>query len=155
MSKGNLERKVVDLHFWPACENCVHYTTCQTQPKHDAYPHTWQWGADHAMFPDGMLILTSWVGNSVIGQAPIGCHDYAVHPAQTYAPDTRHVQYLNLEREKVRCETVFTRLEQKDRWTAKDDALFATTLRQYKAVLTNQATLRATTAEALAVAVHA
>jgi len=107
------------------------------------------------MFPDGMLILTSWVGNSVIGQAHTGCHDYAVHPGHTHTPNTRHLQYLNLEGEKVRCETVFTRLEQKDHWTAKDDALFATTLLRYKAVLADQATLRSTTADTLPAAVNA
>ena len=155
MSHGNLERKVVALNFWPSCENCVHYTTCQTHPQHEAFPHTWQWGADRAMFPDGMLILTSWVGNSVIGQAHTGCHDYAVHPGHTHTPNTRHLQYLNLEGEKVRCETVFTRLEQKDHWTAKDDALFATTLLRYKAVLADQATLRSTTADTLPAAVNA
>ena len=155
MSQGNLERKVVALDFWPACGNCVRHTTCQTQPKHEAYPHTWQWGADRAVFPTGMLILTSWVGNSVIGQAHTGCHDYTVHPAHTQALDARHLEYLNLEGEKVRCEAIFTRLERKERWTAEDDALFATTLCQYKAVLADQATLRSTTADTLPVAVNA
>lgn len=155
MSRGNLERKVVALHFWPACENCTHHNTCQTQPKHDAYPHTWQWGTDRALFPDGMLILNSWVGNSVIGQAHTGCTAYSVHPTHTHALDSRHVQYLNLEEEKVRCETMFTRLERKERWTTKDDALFATTVRRYKAVLADQAALRATTADALPVAMNA
>jgi hypothetical protein len=63
--------------------------------------------------------------------------------------------YLDLEREKVRCETAFTKLERKDDWTAKDDALFATILRRYKAVLADQAALRATTADPLPVAVNA
>jgi len=155
MSHGNLERKVVTLNFWPSCENCSHRATCQNQPKHPAYPHTWQWGSDRTMFPDGMLILSSWVGNSVIGQAHTGCHDYTVHPAHTQSLDARHLEYLNLEDEKCRCETVFTRLERKERWTAKDDTLFATTLCRYKGVLADQATLRSTTADTLPVAVNA
>ena len=69
--------------------------------------------------------------------------------------DARHVEYLNLEDEKCRCETVFTRLERKERWTAKDDALFATTLCRYKGVLADQATLRSTTADTLSFAVNA
>jgi len=155
MSRGNLERKVVALNFWPACENCMHQKTCQSQPKHPAYPHTWEWGAERAVFPDGMLIVTSWVGNSVIGQAHTGCTAYTVHPAHARPPDVRHLLYLDLEREKVRCETAFTKLERKDGWTAKDDALFATTLRQYKAVLADQAALRTTTADTLPVAANA
>lgn len=149
MSNGNLEHKVVALDFWPTCDNCLRKKACQTQPKHEAYPHTWQWSADRALFPDGMLIVTSWVGSRVIGHAHTGCYDYTVHPAHTRSLDTRHVRCLTLAGEKVRCESIFTKLERQDYLTDKDASLFATTLQQYKAALAAQAALRATTAEAL------
>ena len=155
MSHGNLERAVVALDFWPMCENCSHNNECQTQPKHPAYPHTWEWSADRVIFLDGVLLLTSWIGNSIFGQTHTGCYDYVVHPAHTQAPDTRHVQYLHLEVEKCHCETVFRRLEKNHRWIAKDEALFATTLRQYKAVVADQIALRFTTVAPLSVAVDA
>lgn len=56
MSQGNLEGKVVDFDFWPACHNCALFDACSVRPHHPAYPHSWHWGREFAAFADGYLI---------------------------------------------------------------------------------------------------
>lgn len=98
MSSGNLEGKLVGPHFWPACENCVHSEACKRAPRHRAFPHTWHWGREAASFPEGQLVLRSWVGSSVIGECHTGCHGYRVQPQQLLPPQEKHRRYLKMDR---------------------------------------------------------
>jgi hypothetical protein len=140
---GKLEQKLVGPHFWPACANCVRFVTCRRQPHHPAYPHTWQWGREYATFTDGVFILRSWVGSSVIGQPHTGCRSYEVAPAHVRDPQPQQRRYLALEQEKAQIERQFEYLEHKETWTKRDKATFQDLLQRYKHVLAQQAALRA------------
>src|SRR5215813_12245405 len=99
MSHGNLNHMLVAHDFWPSCHTCHHLTSCQQRPRHPAFPHRWHWGKDAVSFPEGALILRSWVGTTAIGKPHTGCPSYIVAPdcVQTLRPT--HVEYLQLEAE--------------------------------------------------------
>ena len=153
MSHGNLDNQLVHATFWPSCETCAFFTFCQTTPRHPAYPHRWHWSYEAAHFPDAILILRSWVGSTVFGQAHTGCPSYTVHPRQLQPLHDQHQQYLILEAEKRALEAVFTQLERHERWTTREKATFTTTLQRYKAVLAEQAELRTRTSTQASVTV--
>ena len=153
MSHGNLDYQLVPTTFWPSCENCMFFAACQTTPRHPAYPHRWHWSVEAAHCLDALLILRSWVGSTVFGQAHTGCPSYTVHPRQLLPLQDQHQQYLTLEAEKRELEAVFTQLEKKEQWTSREEATFTTTFQRYKAVLAEQAELRTTTSTQAAVAV--
>jgi hypothetical protein len=155
MSTGNLERQIVAFHFWPACENCAHQKMCQIQPKHPAYPHRWHWGKESVSFPEGELILRSWVGTMAIGQLHTGCTSYTVASRYVRPLALHHTEYLHLETEKSTLDAILTRLERKATWGAQDETVYARIFPRYKAVMERQATLRSTSVEALPVAVNA
>jgi hypothetical protein len=142
MSHGNLAGKLVSREFWPACTSCRFFQACKTRPRHAAYPHRWQWGRDAVSFPDGDLILCSWVGSSVIGQPHTGCLSYEVAPAHVRDPQPQQHCYLVLEQEKAQIERQFAHLEHKETWTKRDKATFQDLLHRYRHVLAQQATLR-------------
>ncbi len=154
MSTGQLENTVVEATFWPACQNCRFYTACQTAPRHPAYPHRWHWSAAVAHFPDTLLILRSWVGSSVYGQAHPGCASYTVDPQYLHSLQEAHFHYLTLETEKQQLEAVFHQLEQRPLWTRREKATFTATFHRYKTLLAEQATLRRPMTAPVAVAVH-
>lgn len=84
MSHGNLIGKRVRADFWPKCRNCVHFTECQTAPRHPAYPHTWHWYHELILLPDStMLVADSWVGAIAKGADHTSCYDYTVDPNET------------------------------------------------------------------------
>jgi hypothetical protein len=145
MSDGKLEQKLVSREFWPACTTCRFFQGCQTRPRHAAYPHRWQWGRDAVAFPDGDLILCSWVGSSVIGQPHTGCPSYEVAPEHVREPQPQHRCYLALEHEKAQLERQFEPLEHKETWTKRDQATFQDLLQGYKHILAQQAALRSST----------
>ncbi len=153
MSTGQLESTVVAATFWPACQNCRFFTVCQTAPRHPAYPHRWHWSVEAAHFPDTLLILRSWVGSSVYGQAHTGCASYTVDPQHLHPLQDLHLHYLALETEQQQLEAVFQTLEQRPSWTRKEKATFRATFQRYKALLAEQAALRTTTTAPVAVAV--
>ena len=155
MAQGNLEGKVVALNFWPACENCRHYTTCQKKPKHPAFPHRWHWGQESVSFPEGELILRAWVGTTAIGQPHTSCPSYTVAPRYVLPLAPHHEEYLQLEAEKSTLDVTLTRLERNTTWSARDEAIYARAFPRYKEVIERQETLRAASVEALPVAVNA
>src|SRR5215813_11499242 len=142
MMNGNLEKHLVARDFWPACRNCRHAEACKTHPQHRAYPHTWHWGKEAVSFPDGELILRSWVGTAAIGRPHTGCPRYTVDPRHLKEPALHHQHYLALEEERARIDTTFARLERKERWTTDDETTFTALLSRYKQILAQQADLR-------------
>ena len=110
MSHGNLEGKLVAHDFWPGCANCVHCATCKVRPRHPAYPHSWHWGRECAAFPEGTLVVQSWVGTSVIGQPHTGCLSYTVDPRHVAELAARHQHYLALQREQEGLDATLARL---------------------------------------------
>jgi hypothetical protein len=145
MSTGNLNGTLVAPDFWPACDNCGHFTTCQLNPRHPAFPHRWQWGKDSAPFSDGSLILRSWVGTTAIGYSHTGCLAYTVAARSLRPLRAVHREYLQLEAEKAQLDRVFTRLEQKEVWSQADERTYAHAFPRYKEVLERQANLRTST----------
>ncbi len=142
MSTGNLEGKLVSSTFWPTCDNCVRFTACARLPQHPAYPHSWHWGREWAAFPDGDLILRSWVGTTAIGQPHTGCPSYQVHPASLGPLLAAHRRYLTLEHEKSTLDALLDRLERTTPWTKREEQRYRYALHQYQAVLQEQAALR-------------
>jgi len=138
---GNLEKQLVARDFWPACSNCQHVQTCKTHPQHSAYPHTWHWGKEAVSFPDGELILRSWVGTAAIGQPHTGCSRYIVDPRCLKELSLHHQQYVALETERTQIEVTFKRLERKEVWSLHDEDTFAHLLQRYKQILAQQAAL--------------
>jgi len=142
---GNIEKKLVARDFWPACSNCRHAEACQTHPQHPAYPHTWHWGKEAVSFPDGELILRSWVGTAAIGQPHTGCPRYIVAARCLKGPSPHHQLYLALEAERTQVEATFERLERQEDWSTRDEETFARLLQRYKQLLAQQAALRSPT----------
>ena len=142
MSKGKLEGKLVARDFWPTCENCRLFAACQVRPKHPAYPHSWHWGREFASFPEGELILCSWVGTAAIGDPHTGCTSYAVDPQYISDPQAHHRLYLELEHEKGQLESEMTALERKKTWTRNDKDFHASLFKRYRQILAKQAALR-------------
>jgi hypothetical protein len=112
MATGNVEGKLVHRDFWPACENCKFFAACQVRSRHPAYPHTWHWGREFVSFPEGDLIVKSWVGTSAIGQSHTGCHSYEVAPQFSTEPQTHHHRYLRLEYERQQLDARLRQFEQ-------------------------------------------
>jgi hypothetical protein len=139
---GHLEKQLVARDFWPACNNCRHAQACKTHPQHLAYPHTWHWGKEAVSFPDGDLILRSWVGTVAIGQPHTGCPRYAVDSRCIKEPSPQHQQYLTLEAERTQIEATFERLERQEGWSTREEDTFARLLHRYKQILAQQAALR-------------
>src|SRR5215813_1743151 len=139
---GQLENKLVARDFWPACSTCRHVEACKTRPQHPAYPHTWHWGREAVSFPDGELILRSWVGTVAIGQPHTGCPRYAVDARCLKEPSPQHQQYLTLEAERTQIEVTFARLERQEVWSPREEDTFARLLQRYKHILARQAALR-------------
>lgn len=138
----DLEKKLVARDFWPACSNCRHAEACKTHPQHPAYPYTWHWGKEAVSFPDGELILRSWVGTTAIGQPHTGCPHYAVAACCLKELSPHHQQYLTLEAERIQIEATFERLERQEDWSTREENTFARLLRRYKQILAQQAALR-------------
>jgi hypothetical protein len=92
---GNLEKQLVARDFWPSCSNCRHVEACNTHPQHPAYPHTWHWGKEAVSFPDGELILRSWVGTAATGQPHTGCKSYHMDPHYLSEPRLITASILN------------------------------------------------------------
>ena len=142
---GHLEKKLVTRDLWPACGNCRHAEACKTHPQHPAYPHSWHWGKEAVSFPDGELILRSWVGTVAIGQPHTGCPRYTVDTRFLKEPSPRHQQYLALEAERAQIDATFGRLERKEVWSTRDEETFTRLLHRYQQVLAQQAALRSPT----------
>jgi hypothetical protein len=107
------------------------------------------------MFPEGELILRSWVGTTAIGQSHTGCTSYTVEPRYVQSLAPHHAEYLHLEAEKIDLDVILTRLERKATWSAQDEATYARVFPRYTVVIERQAALRLTSVEVLPVAVNA
>jgi hypothetical protein len=143
MSTGNLEGKVVAPDFWPSCETCVFFEACKVRPRHPAYPHTWHWGREFAVFANGYLILCSWVGTAAIGQPHTGCKSYHVDPHYLSEPQAHHRLYLELEHERGQLESEMATLERKKTWARNDEDFHASVFQRYRQILKQQGALRA------------
>jgi hypothetical protein len=138
MSNGNLNEKRVSYEFWPRCANCVLYEKCKAGlPRHIAFPHTWHWGREGADFPDGVLILESWVGTVAIGEPHTGCHAYKVAERYLLPLEDKHRQYLELERRRRQMDAKFVNLEKRQVYNDDVIALYD----QYEEIMTQQARL--------------
>ena len=144
MSTGNLNNTLVAHDFWPSCHTCQQLTRCQHQSRHPAFPHRWHWGKDSVLFPDGELILRSWVGTTASSKPHTGCTSYEVGPDSVLPLASHHVEYLQLEAEKAALDVTLTRLERNAEWSTQDEATYARVFPRYTEVLERQATLRAT-----------
>jgi hypothetical protein len=125
MSTGQLNNTLVAHDFWPSCHTCQHFTTCQQHPLHPSFPHRWQWGKDAVSFPEGELILCSWVGTTAVGKPHTGCTTYAVDRNSVQLLASHHLEYLRLEAEKAALDVILTRLERNPTWGAQDEATYA------------------------------
>lgn len=99
MPEDSLSGRLVAKDFWPACKNCFYFMLCKEKPKHPAFPHTWHWARDFVEFPEGDLILRSWVGTAEFGAPHSGCRSYQVAPGFLLPLQDHHRRYLELERE--------------------------------------------------------
>ncbi len=138
MSNGNLQGKVVSHGFWPTCENCRLFQACKIQPRHEAYPHSWHWGHDFVSFPEGELILRSWVGSSVIGQPHTGCHSYQVDDRHVSEPQEHHRRYLALEQERQELDTRLNQLERQGTLSKRAEAFYLRLSKRYEEILEEQ-----------------
>ncbi len=143
MSNGNLEGKLVSHGFWPACENCRFFEACKTKPRHDAYPHSWHWGREFVSFPEGELIVRSWVGTSAIGQPHTGCHSYEVDLQYVSEPQGHHKHYLALERERQELDARLNRLERQGALSKRAETLYGRLFMRYEEILEVQKAIKA------------
>jgi hypothetical protein len=142
MSHGNLAGKLVSREFWPACENCWFCQLCKIQPQHPAYPHTWHWGKETVSFPDGELVLLSWVGTAAVGDPHTACTSYEVDPRQVTEPLTHHNRYLALEQERRDLDARLERLEQEGALSKEAARLYERLFQRFREITTEQRALR-------------
>jgi hypothetical protein len=98
MTSGELVGKVVSLDFRPACENCCFYNECAVKPKHAAYPRRWRWSRLGVVFPEGVLILASWLGDYRGSSASVECSYYRVACGHCKEGGEKHREYAEFER---------------------------------------------------------
>jgi hypothetical protein len=67
--------------------------------RHPAYPHTWHWGKETASFPDGLLVVKSWVGTAQFGAPHTGCYNYRVAEDCLLPMTDAHREYLRVSEE--------------------------------------------------------
>jgi hypothetical protein len=104
MSDGRLSGKLVSHHFWPRCSNCSHYQECKAgTPKNQDFPYAWHWIRESVSFPEGDLILNSWVGVLETKERHKSC--YQVNTLETLPLQNTHFQYLELEQERCQLNT--------------------------------------------------
>jgi hypothetical protein len=96
-------------------------------------------------FPDGALILRSWVGTSAIGRPHTGCPRYEVASHYVRELYAHHRHYLSLETERGKLETACARFERQDRWSKRDEEAYARLLGRYQESVQHQAALQAAT----------
>src|SRR5262249_3777945 len=124
-----------------------------TVPRHLAYPHSWHWGQEFMSCPDGDLILTSWVGSSVIGQRHTGCTQYTVAPEYASDPHPHHRRYLALTHEQTELEQKLAQLERCGFFTPGTESLYQQLYGRFLTIIEEQRILRQDTdAEACAAA---
>lgn len=143
MSHGNLEGKLVIRDFWPSCENCCRFEACKVRPQHPAYPHTWHWGKETAPFPEGELILLSWVGTTAIGDPHTGCTSYAVDPRHVSDPLAHHQRYLALERERQDLDVKLERFERDGALGKEAARLYERLFQRFLEITAEQRAMRA------------
>jgi hypothetical protein len=147
MSTGNLEGKLVASDFWPACENCHSFEACKVRPLHPAYPHTWHWGKESASFPEGELVLLSWVGTAAVGAPHTACENYEAGPQHFTAPLPHHQHYLALEKGRQDLDVQLEGLEREGALSKETEALYVQLFRRFTKIIEEQRALR-TDAEA-------
>ena len=118
------------------------FQACKIQPRHEAYPHTWHWGREFTSFPEGQLILRSWVGTSAIGQPHTGCPCYEVNPRHTAEPQGHHQHYLALERERQELDAELSRMERQETLSKPAEELYQQLFQRYEQILEEQKALR-------------
>ena len=142
MSQGGLEGKVVAGNFWPACANCRLFEACKTKPLHPAYPHSWHWGKESVSFPEGELVLLSWVGTAAIGAPHTACESYEVASQHITAPLPHYRHYLALEKERQDLDAALERLEQEGALSKEAEALYDWKFQRFLEIGEAQRTLR-------------
>ncbi len=142
MSHGNLEGKLVPRNFWPSCETCRFFTACQVQPRHPAYPHTWHWGKESVSFPEGELVLLSWVGTAAVGAPHTACISYEVDPHHCTEPLPPHRRYLALEHERQSLDGQLERLECEGALSKEVETLYGQLFRRFTVIVDEQRVLR-------------
>jgi len=138
MSNGGLNGQLVVNDFWPSCQTCACYADCNAADKaapryngwsmgarHQAFPHTWHWGAEAVDFPEGRLVLVSWVGASEIGAKHTGCYSYSVERRYLLPLQDKHLQYLELEAERQATNRALEEYERRGVYNKKVQALYA------------------------------
>lgn len=113
MTSGGLNGQLVEEGFCPECKNCTYYHQCEEADRivprrrgesmgarHPAFPSKWQWAAETVSFPEGVLVLISWVGADIIGAPSTGCPDYQVASHVLHPLQEKHRFYLELDEEK-------------------------------------------------------
>jgi hypothetical protein len=143
MSHGNLEGKLVARDFWPACENCRLFEACKVRPLHPAYPHTWHWGKETVSFPEGELVLLSWVGTAAIGDPHTGCTSYEVDPKHAVDPLPHHQRYLALERERQDLDVKLERFEKDGTFSKEVERLYEQLFQRFMEITEEQRAVRA------------
>jgi len=143
MSHGNLEGKLVARDFWPACENCRLFDACKIQPQHPAYPHTWHWGKEAVSFPEGKLVLLSWVGTAAVGDPHTGCTSYEVDPKHAADPLPHHRCYLALERERQDLDVKLERFEKDGTFSKEVESLYERLFQRFMEITEEQRAMRA------------
>lgn len=143
MSQGGLEGKLVARDFWPACENCHSFEACKTQPRHPAYPHTWHWGKESVSFPEGELVLLSWVGTAAVGAPHTACTSYEVDPQYAADPLPHHQRYLALERERQDLDVELERFEKDGALGKETERLYEQLFQRFTEIIEEQRTMRA------------
>ena len=143
MSQGGLEGKLVARDFWPACKNCRFFEACKVRPLHPAYPHTWHWGKESVSFPEGELVLLSWVGTAAVGAPHTACSAYEVDQRHVTDPLPHHQHYLALEKERQDLDVQLEGLERESVLSKETETLYVQLFQRFTKITEEQRAMRA------------
>jgi hypothetical protein len=76
------------------------------------------------IFPEGRLVLISWVGTIVIGQPHTGCYSYSIANSALIALSDKHRRYLTLEQERKDLHTHLDMAELHGIYNTKVEAMY-------------------------------
>jgi hypothetical protein len=122
MTHGNLEGQLIRSNFHPSCRTCKHYSECQEQPVHPEFPKVWHWVNQTVDFPEGDLVLTSWVGGVEYQEPHGGCYGFEIEADYLIPLQLHHEQYLQIHQEMETLRKRIETLEKLEFWSEVDRA---------------------------------
>ena len=122
MTHDNLEGQLIRSNVQPTCHNCRQYNDCKENPVHPEFPKLWHWVNETISFPEGDLVILSWVGGLEYQEPHGGCYGFEIELDYLIPLQLHHQQYLQIHREMEILRKRIETLETLEFWSEFDRA---------------------------------